>query len=190
MPPMQRPFLIIAACLALVLAGCGGDSTTTETFSSKPREEREAREQKAKEKQRAKEEAAAEKGAEKALAELPDVSIPTGPPPQQLVSEDLQQGSGPGAKAGDQIDVNYVGVLYANGDIFDYNWGKESQPFSFTLGAGEVIPGWDEGLQGMQVGGERKLIIPPDLAYGEQGSTPSIPPNATLVFQVKLLRVR
>jgi FKBP-type peptidyl-prolyl cis-trans isomerase len=185
MPPMQRPILIIAACLALLLAGCGGDSETTETYSSKPREEREARAKKA-----AEEKAANEKAAEeKALAELPEVSIPKGAPPKQLVTEDLKQGSGASAKAGDQISVNYVGVLYANGDMFDYNWGGPVEPLSLKLGASEVIPGWEQGIEGMKVGGERKLIIPPDLAYGSQGSYPSIPPNATLVFQVKLLGI-
>lgn len=190
MPPVQRLLLIIAACLALLLAGCGDDSsTTTETFSSKPREEREARERKAKEKEFAEEEAAQEKAAKQQAAELPKVTVPSGSPPKQLVTEDLKQGSGASAKAGDQIDVNYVGVLYSNGEIFDASWGKAAEPFSFKLGGGEVIPGWDQGLVGMKVGGERKLIIPPDLAYGEQGSYPSIPPNATLVFQVKLLGV-
>ncbi|HEX5983569.1 MAG TPA: FKBP-type peptidyl-prolyl cis-trans isomerase [Solirubrobacterales bacterium] len=187
---MQRLFLIIAACLALAVTGCGSDSDTTETFSSKPREEREAREQREDEKERAEEQAAAEKAAKQQAAELPEVAVPGGPPPKQLVTEDLKQGSGKSAQAGDQVQVNYVGVLYSNGEIFDASWGKGAEPFSFTLGAQEVIPGWDEGLQGMKVGGERKLTIPPDLAYGEQGSYPSIPPNATLVFQVKLLGVQ
>jgi peptidylprolyl isomerase len=187
---MQRLLLIIAACLALLLAGCGDDSsTTTETFSSKPREEREAREREASEKELAEQAKAEEKAAKQQAAELPEVEIPSAPPPKQLVSEDLKQGSGAGAKAGDRIDVNYVGVLYSNGEVFDASWGKAAEPFSFELGKGEVIPGWDQGLVGMKVGGERKLIIPPDLAYGDQGSYPSIPPNATLVFQVKLLGV-
>lgn len=186
---MQRLLLIITACLALLVAGCGGDSDTTETYSSKPREEREAREQKAADKAFAEEKRAQEEAAKQQAAELPKVSVPSGPPPQQLVSQDLKQGSGKTAAAGDQVEVNYVGVLYSNGDMFDASWGKAAEPFSFKLGAGEVIPGWDQGLVGMKVGGERKLIIPPDLAYGKEGSF-SIPPNSTLVFQVKLLGVK
>jgi peptidylprolyl isomerase len=143
--------------------------------------ERRAAERKAAEKEAAEEAAAARK----AVAGAPEVSVPKGPPPKRLVIEDLKTGSGAAAKPGDQATVHYVGVLYDGGEMFDANWGDE--PFSFELGAQQVISGWDRGLQGMKVGGERKLIIPPDLAYGSQGSYPSIPPNATLVFQIELL---
>jgi peptidylprolyl isomerase len=188
MPPMQRLLLIIAACLALALVGCGDDSDTYGSNYSGPevKEEREAKEREAAEKEDAEREAAEEKAA----TEIPEVTVPGGPPPKQLVVEDLKQGNGKAARAGDQVAVHYAGVLYDDGEMFDANWGEETEPFSFTLGAQEVIAGWDKGIAGMKVGGERKLVIPPDLAYGEQGFYPSIPPNATLVFQVELLSVK
>jgi peptidylprolyl isomerase len=120
--------------------------------------------------------------------EKPTVEVPKGDPPKQLETNDIKVGDGTEAKAGDNVTVQYVGVLYDNGQEFDssYNTG---QPFPFTLGQGGVIPGWDQGIPGMKVGGERQLIIPPDLAYGAQGSPPKIPPNATLVFDVQLVSV-
>ncbi len=118
-------------------------------------------------------------------AQKPTVEVPKGPPPNQLKVEDLVEGEGDGAQSGDRLSVQYVGVLYSNGREFDSNWGS-GQPFDFTLGAGNVIPGWDQGLEGMKVGGTRKLTIPPDLAYGRAGSPPAIPPNSTLVFVVEL----
>ncbi|MGZ5357079.1 MAG: FKBP-type peptidyl-prolyl cis-trans isomerase, partial [Solirubrobacterales bacterium] len=92
------------------------------------------------------------------------------------------------AKSGDTVSVNYVGVLYENGEEFDASFDT-GQPFEFQLGAGNVIPGWDQGVEGMKVGGRRQLIIPPELAYGAQGSPPDIPPNSTLVFVIDLLSV-
>ena len=91
-------------------------------------------------------------------------------------------------KLGDEVTVQYVGVNYESGEEFDSSWGRE--PFSFTVGAGMVIPGWEQGIAGMKVGGRRELIIPPDLAYGEAGSPPSIPPNETLVFVIDLYAVK
>lgn len=189
---MQRIFLIIFACLVVVVAGCGDDTSTTEEVREEAAalvQEKEE-EEKAAAKKAAKEEAAAKKAAEEAEAELPEVTVPKGPPPKKLVVEDLKQGSGKTAKAGDQVSVNYVGVLYKGGDVFDSNWGKGAEPFSFKLGAGEVIKGWDQGVPGMKVGGERELTIPPALAYGSEGVYPSIPPNSTLVFLVKLTGVK
>jgi FKBP-type peptidyl-prolyl cis-trans isomerase len=191
MPPMQRVFLIILACFALIAAGCGDDSSTSttpspaETAAEKKKEKAaEAKEKEAEEAEKAK------KAEEEFLASLPEVTVPKGPPPKQLVTEDLKQGSGKAAKAGDEVSVHYVGVLYKGGKVFDANWGEEDEPFTFKLGAGEVIKGWDQGVQGMKAGGERKLIIPPDLGYGPEGYWPSIPGNATLVFLVQLLKVK
>jgi peptidylprolyl isomerase len=127
-------------------------------------------------------------GSATATAEKPAVEVPDGPAPDTLQVEDLTEGEGDGAKAGDKLSVQYVGVLYKNGKEFDSNWGS-GEPFDLELGAGSVIPGWDQGLEGMKVGGTRKLTIPPDLAYGAQGSPPAIPPNSPLVFVVELVGI-
>jgi peptidylprolyl isomerase len=121
--------------------------------------------------------------------EKPEVEIPDGPPPDELVAEDITEGDGPTAEQGDQVVVDYVGVDYDAGKEFDASFGNPD-PFEFQLGAGMVIPGWDEGVEGMQVGGRRQLVIPPDLAYGKQGQPPAIKPDATLVFVIDLLEVR
>jgi peptidylprolyl isomerase len=132
--------------------------------------------------------APAEGGDPKDLDQKPKVEIPKGDPPSKLVTEDIVKGKGTAAKKGDSVTVQYVGVLYDDGSEFDASWNR-NEPFPFELGAGQVIPGWDEGVAGMKEGGRRKLIIPPDLAYGPQGQPPTIPPDATLVFVVDLLKV-
>jgi FKBP-type peptidyl-prolyl cis-trans isomerase FkpA len=103
-----------------------------------------------------------------------------------LVYEDIKEGQGESAKAGQTVEVHYTGWL-ADGKKFDSSKDR-NRPFSFPLGAGRVIPGWDEGVQGMKTGGARRLTIPPQLGYGERGKGP-IPANATLVFEVELLKV-
>ncbi|MBK7663541.1 MAG: FKBP-type peptidyl-prolyl cis-trans isomerase [Sterolibacteriaceae bacterium] len=105
-----------------------------------------------------------------------------------LIFEDISVGSGETASAGMQVTVHYTGWL-SDGAKFDSSKDRDD-PFSFPLGAGQVIRGWDEGVQGMQVGGVRKLTIPSDLGYGTRGAGGVIPPNATLVFEVELLGVR
>ncbi|KAF9215280.1 peptidylprolyl isomerase fpr4 [Podila verticillata] len=107
--------------------------------------------------------------------------------PNGLVIEDVKAGEGARAKSGKKIGMRYIGRL-ANGKVFDKNTG--GKPFSFNLGRGEVIKGWDLGIQGMQLGGERRLTIPPALAYGSRGAPPDIPPNSTLVFEVKLISLK
>jgi FKBP-type peptidyl-prolyl cis-trans isomerase len=118
----------------------------------------------------------------------PTVTLPTGAPPTQLQVKDLKTGTGAEAKAGDQVSVQYIGVLYDNGTKFDSSY-DHGQPFSFKLGGGQVIPGWDQGVAGMKVGGLRELTIPPSLGYGAQGQPPTIPPNATLVFVIDLVSI-
>ena len=106
----------------------------------------------------------------------------------QLGTEDIKTGDGAEVKGGDTVSVHYTGTL-TDGTKFDSSKDR-NEPFSFTVGVGEVIKGWDLGLIGMKVGGVRKLTIPSDLGYGEQGSPPVIPPNSTLVFEIELLEVK
>jgi peptidylprolyl isomerase len=170
-----KPFALIAAlCLALGLAACGGgggatidtEATTSEATTSEPSGSPEA-------------------GAEKTK---PKVTVPKGAPPKKLEVKEIEEGTGAEAKAGDEVTVQYVGVNYKNGKEFDASWDR-GEPFSFQLGAGMVIPGWDKGVEGMKVGGRRELIIPPELAYGPEGSPPAIGPNETLIFVIDLLEV-
>ena len=124
-------------------------------------------------------------------------SGPTSPtllPGAPFSQTDLRVGTGADATPGRRVTVNYTGWLYdptrpdQKGQQFDTSVGR--QPFVFTLGAGQVIRGWDQGVAGMKVGGQRRLVVPPDLAYGSQGSGGVIPPNATLVFDVELVDVQ
>ena len=122
-------------------------------------------------------------------ATKPEVEVPDGPPPEELETTDVTEGEGAEAQAGDTVTVEYVGISYSTGDEFDSSW-ERPEPFSFQLGSGQVIPGWDQGIAGMRVGGRRELVIPPDLAYGKQGSPPTIGPDETLVFVIDLLGVQ
>lgn len=121
------------------------------------------------------------------LDQKPKIPASSATPPTALETDDVVEGDGAEAKSGDNVTVQYVGVDFTTGKEFDSSWGK--QPFKFQLGGGQVIPGWDQGVAGMKVGGRRELTIPPDLAYGAQGSPPSIGPNATLVFVIDLKAV-
>jgi peptidylprolyl isomerase len=165
------------AALALTAAGCGddgGDKTASYTVDAPPAEE-------------------ASGGAETPAAApakgAPKVRVPSGSPPKQLQTKDLKQGTGATAKAGDQVSVDYVGVAYSTKKEFDSSFQAGREPIPVTLGAGQVIAGWDEGIVGMKVGGRRELIIPPDKAYGAAGRPPDIGPNETLVFVVDLVGV-
>ena len=122
------------------------------------------------------------------MSEKPEVDFYEGPPPTELVVTDLIVGDGPEAVAGQNVSVHYVGVAHSTGEEFDASYNRGSA-FQFPLGGGRVIAGWDQGVQGMKVGGRRQLVIPPDLAYGPDGSPPTIGPNETLVFVIDLLSV-
>jgi peptidylprolyl isomerase len=181
----RRPVIVasLAACLALAAAGCGsksGKSSTTATAASTPAPATTpaAPTPSGPAVKRVKGDAN--------LKHKPKIAKQTGPAPAQLQVADIVVGKGPAAKPGDQLTVQYVGVDRKTGKQFDASWDHGS-PFPFQLGAGNVIPGWDQGLVGMRVGGRRQLTIPPNLAYGAQGSPPAIGPNATLVFVIDLL---
>ena len=122
------------------------------------------------------------------MATKPDVKIPAGAPPADLVTEDLVVGTGTEATAGKTVDVHYVGVGWSTQTQFDASWDRGGT-FSFQLGQGRVIKGWDQGVAGMQVGGRRRLTIPARLGYGERGAGADIKPGETLVFVVDLLKV-
>ena len=119
----------------------------------------------------------------------PKIPKAAGAAPKALKVEDLIEGKGAAAKSGDKVSVRYVGVLFNNNKEFDSSWKRGKAPFELTLGQGQVIAGWDQGLVGMKVGGRRRLTIPPDLAYGAQGQPPTIPANSTLVFDVDMTKI-
>jgi peptidylprolyl isomerase len=118
--------------------------------------------------------------------EKPEVDFPEGEPPTKLEITDIWEGDGAVAKAGDTVQVHYVGVAYSTGEEFDASWSRGA-PLEFRLGVGQVIAGWDQGVQGMRVGGRRQLIIPPGLAYGDRGAGRSIAPGETLIFVCDLV---
>jgi peptidylprolyl isomerase len=164
MPAVKLLAPTVAVVLALAAVGCGDDdeSTTSATDAAAPVE------------------------TDGSTAKTkPEVTVPDGAPPTQLEIRDIEVGTGPEAAKGDEVTVQYVGVNYKSGKEFDSSWSR-SEPFTFQLGAGMVIPGWDRGVAGMKVGGRRELIIPPGLAYGPEGAPPAIGPNETLIFVIDL----
>ena len=164
MPLARRPLLLVLALAALIaIPGCGSDSGETASKSTP-------------------------EASETPTATKPEVTVPKGKLPEKLEIKDLKEGSGATAEPGKQVSVQYVGVSALNGRQFDASWDR-GEPFQFQLGSGSVIPGWDEGVKGMKVGGRRQLVIPPDMAYGADGSPPTIGPNETLVFVIDLLSV-
>ena len=119
----------------------------------------------------------------------PEIDFPGGNPPADLVIEDEIVGEGPEAAPGHTVEAHYVGVAFSSGEEFDASWNRGA-PLEFPLGAGRVIAGWDQGIAGMKVGGRRKLVIPPHLAYGDRGAGGAIRPGETLIFVVDLVGVR
>jgi peptidylprolyl isomerase len=118
----------------------------------------------------------------------PEVDFPGGEPPAELQVTDIWEGDGGVANPGDMVEVHYVGVAFSTGEEFDASWNR-GDPLQFQLGAGEVIAGWDQGVQGMKVGGRRQLIVPPDLAYGDRGAGYAIAPGETLIFVCDLVSI-
>ena len=174
--PIRARTALALTLLALGAAGCGEDEKDDESSapsSSTPAEE-------------APKPTTDENG--QPLDMKPTIEKPTGEPPTALEVQDLAEGTGAEARTGSQLTVQYVGVAFDSGKQFDASWDR-GEPFPFQLGAGMVIPGWDQGLVGMKVGGRRVLTIPPELAYGEQGQGADIGPNETLVFVIDLLAV-
>ncbi|MFY9470200.1 MAG: FKBP-type peptidyl-prolyl cis-trans isomerase [Solirubrobacterales bacterium] len=183
---------LAATAIAVLLAGCGdGDSTggadsTAQTTGSTTGATAEA----------GASDSADDAGSGKpgrppkvsgSLKEKPKIATPAGDPPSKLVTKDIKKGSGKAAKPGDTVAVQYVGLNWSDGAEFDASWTR-GEPFEFELGAGAVIAGWDQGVEGMRAGGRRLLVIPPDLGYGDAGQG-SIPPGETLVFVVDLEKV-
>ena len=119
----------------------------------------------------------------------PEIEFFDPEPPTELVVTDLTLGDGPQAQAGSTVSVHYVGVSHSTGEEFDASYNRGT-PLQFRVGVGQVISGWDQGVQGMKVGGRRQLVIPPHLAYGDRGAGGVIAPGETLVFVVDLLEVR
>jgi peptidylprolyl isomerase len=119
----------------------------------------------------------------------PEIDFPDGPPPTDLEVTDVTPGEGAEARAGSTVSVHYVGISHSTGEQFDASYDRGS-PLQFRLGVGQVISGWDSGVQGMRVGGRRRLVIPPHLAYGDRGAGGVIQPGETLIFVVDLVDVR
>jgi peptidylprolyl isomerase len=166
---------LVAALLSLGLAACGDDDEGGESSGTNASPAQTG-------------EAPKEAEVSTNVEAKPEVGKPSGSPPEKLVKEDIVVGEGPAAKDGDSLTVDYVGVTFSYGDQFDASWDS-GKPFTFTLGEGMVIQGWDQGVKGMKVGGRRQLTIPAALAYGEQGSPPAIPPNEPLVFVIDLRKI-
>lgn len=123
------------------------------------------------------------------MSEKPEVDFPDGPPPADLQITDLTVGDGAEATPGSSVRVHYVGVAHSSGEEFDASYNRGA-PLDFPLGQGRVIPGWDQGVAGMKVGGRRQLVIPPHLGYGDRGAGGVIKPGETLIFVVDLVDVR
>jgi peptidylprolyl isomerase len=188
MPKRRLSIPAALALAALVLPGCGGGDSGTTTQATQTETQTQTQNQGSRSPRARKVEPTA---AEAAITRKPKVPKGRGKAPAGLGVEDLIVGKGRQAAAGDLVSVQYVGVLFDNGKEFDASWkgSRPGPPFQFPLGGGQVIPGWDQGVAGMRAGGRRKLIIPAELAYGAQGYSPDIPPNAALIFDIDLKKI-
>ena len=188
---MSRWVLVAAVAGALAVAGCGG-SNKKATAASSPATQTPATQTQTQATTQTQSSAPATTvipTPDKDLAKKPRIPRQPGSPPSVLVKQDIVKGTGATANPGDTVTVQYVGVRFRDGQQFDASWDR-GQPFTFPLGAGQVIQGWDQGVVGMKVGGRRQLTIPSDLGYGAQGSPPDIAPNETLIFVIDLKKVQ
>ena len=175
---MRRLLPCLLLLLLVVPAACGSDDDSGEP-AAKPTPEKTSEEPSPSE----------QREALKDTSTKPVIPKPSGSPPRRLDKQDIVKGKGPAAKPGDIVTVQYVGVAFSTGDEFDASWDR-GQPFAVPLGAGQVIEGWDKGLVGMRKGGRRMLTIPPELAYGSEGSPPTIAPNETLIFVIDAIDIK
>jgi peptidylprolyl isomerase len=193
MPKQRFSIPAALACAAVAISGCGdsdsssatSEATQTQTTQTTPTQTQDQGSQAPRARK------VTPSAGEANIDRKPKVPKGQGKAPSKLVVEDLIVGKGKRAASGDTVSVQYVGVLFKNGKEFDASWqgNQPGQPFQFPLGGGQVIQGWDQGVVGMRVGGRRKLVIPPELAYGVQGYAPDIPPNATLIFDIDLKQI-
>jgi peptidylprolyl isomerase len=180
MPAMLRKLLIISALLAVVLPGCGGGSDSSSSISYEPYDLEAPHSTVRRENQM-------KPGPDGLVGSEPRPIIPDRPPPEFLVSQDLIDGIGRLGRAGDTVTVQYVGYLYDSKRKFISSW-DEGKPFTFTLGAGEVMQGWEEGAEAMEISDRRELVIPPDLTTGGSRMK-DVPQGKTLVYVIELLGV-
>ncbi len=185
---------VLLSVAALVVAGCGedepepaagGGTATTEEAPTTPAETAPAEAAPSESESGG---AAASGDISTDLDTKPQIPKPTGERPTELEVNDIVEGKGPAAKSGDTVQVRYVGVFFESGEEFDASWNGGEQTFDFPLGAGMVIQGWDQGVEGMRVGGRRELVIPADLAYADS-PPPGFPADADLVFVVDLVGI-
>jgi peptidylprolyl isomerase len=161
--------LLLPLLLVLVLAGCGGGGDDGESAATPTPK-------------------ATATPDNTDLSKKPTVTVPDELPPDKLQIEDIVKGKGPAAKKGDKITVQYVGLTWSTGVEFDASWDR-GEPYTLTLGKGDVIAGWDQGIPGMRKGGRRQITIPATLAYGAQGSPPKIGPNECLRFIIDMVKI-
>ena len=185
----MRRALLLLALLALV-AGCGSsdDKKDTTSTASQPAESQPA-DTTSTEAEPTGGTASVKPTPTKSLSTKPAIPRQAGDPPSTLVKQDIVKGTGATAEAGDTVTVRYVGVRFRDNQQFDASWDRKPNSFSFPLGGGQVIKGWDEGVAGMKVGGRRQLTIPPEMGYGATGAGGVIKGGETLVFVVDLLDV-
>ena len=160
--------LVLLLVLVLALAGCGDEGETAAAPTPTPK--------------------ATATPDNTDVTKKPKVTVPDELPPDELQIVDIVKGKGPAAKKGDKLTMQYVGLTWSTSVEFDASWDR-GEPFTLTLGKGEVIPGWDQGIPGMRRGGRRQLTIPAELAYGAQGSPPKIGPNECLRFIIDLVKI-